>query len=63
MKRAMFLDLSSHLISPEWLLSDFPRTSSRIPGTPLTLQNGIKTAAFLGTGFRVSGVHDEAFET
>ena len=37
--------IGSHLISPEWVLNDFDLTSSNIPGSPPTLQKGIRTAA------------------
>ena len=37
---------TTHLISPEWDRSVFARTSRRMPGSPPTLQNGIRTAAF-----------------
>lgn len=36
--------MEAYLTSPEWCLS-FPRISRRIPGTPLTLHNGTRTAA------------------
>lgn len=35
-----------YLISPEWDRKVLARTSSKIPGSPPTLQNGINTAAF-----------------
>lgn len=46
--------IQTHLISPEWDLRALDLTSSRIPGSPATLQNGINTAAFLVGG--TSGV-------
>lgn len=51
----------SHLISPEWVLSDFARTSNNMPGIPFTLQNRINTAAFLAAT-EVSLLHEADFE-
>jgi len=43
----------SYLTSPEWVLNDFALTSSNMPGSPPTLQKGMRTAALR----RVAGGH------
>ena len=44
------MTFSAHLISPECVLRVSARNSINIPGTPLTLHRGIKTAASLRLG-------------
>ena len=56
MRLKTILTSSAHLISPECVLRVSARNSINIPGTPLTLHRGIRTAASLGTGVFPLGV-------